>query len=523
MRHRTLNSGNTGPRMLKQPSELSPIAAESDPLPLLRVGETCWSVCRANRLAFLIDGAQYFAAVKAAMENAKESIFIIAWDFDRRTRLSPDAKGPDKDLSIGAFLHRLVTERPRLRVNILKWRMPFAIAIQQPKLPLNLLNLFSPQRVQYRVDGGLPAGACHHQKIVVIDDALAFCGGSDFCPNRWDTPAHPDEDARRRLPNGRISPPRHEAMIAVDGEAARSLALLARERWQNATGIATPIAASAVDPWPEWLAPDLTDIDLGVSRTMPPRDGRPEIREIEAMTFEAVARAETSIYCETQYFASSILAPALARRLQEPHGPEIVIVCPGRSPSYFDHLAMDPIRNGLLRELRAADRFGRFRIYAPVTAQGAPVIVHSKVMIVDDRILRIGSSNVNNRSMGFDSECDVTLDAARAQDPRAAAEGVRALRTRLLAEHLAVPQADVARLCHARGLIGAIEALNRTEGRRLVPVEEMHVSPFDGIVRAGHLWDPVDAADAWRPWRGRRTPAHAPKAPLLSRADTPAA
>ena len=38
-------------------------------------------------------------------------------------------------------------------------------------------------------------------------------------------------------------------------------------------------------------------------------------------------------------------------------------------------------------------------------------MVHSKVMIVDDTLLRVGSANLNNRSMGTDTECDLALEA----------------------------------------------------------------------------------------------------------------
>ena len=41
----------------------------------------------------------------------------------------------------------------------------------------------------------------------------------------------------------------------------------------------------------------------------------------------------------------------------------------------------------------------------------AAVMVHSKVMIVDDCLLRIGSANLNNRSMGADTECDLAFEA----------------------------------------------------------------------------------------------------------------
>ncbi len=39
-------------------------------------------------------------------------------------------------------------------------------------------------------------------------------------------------------------------------------------------------------------------------------------------------------------------------------------------------------------------------------------MVHSKVMIVDDGFLRVGSANLNNRSMGADTECDLAFEAS---------------------------------------------------------------------------------------------------------------
>jgi phosphatidylserine/phosphatidylglycerophosphate/cardiolipin synthase-like enzyme len=69
-----------------------------------------------------------------------------------------------------------------------------------------------------------------------------------------------------------------------------------------------------------------------------------------------------------------------------------------------------------------------------------PIEVHAKLLIVDDRVLRIGSSNLNNRSMGFDTECDVAIEAS-SREQRAAIEDIR---NRLLAEHLDSEPARVA-------------------------------------------------------------------------------
>ena len=83
------------------------------------------------------------------------------------------------------------------------------------------------------------------------------------------------------------------------------------------------------------------------------------------------------------------------------------------------------------------------RFCTPVTEGGADIYVHAKVLVVDDALLRVGSSNINNRSMGLDTECDLAVEA-RPGDSNAPAVRVAILRVRdtLMAEHLGVPRTD---------------------------------------------------------------------------------
>ena len=100
---------------------------------------------------------------------------------------------------------------------------------------------------------------------------------------------------------------------------------------------------------------------------------------------------------------------------------------------------MDSARERLLRLLWSADTHGRLGVYWPVVAGGTPVYVHSKVMVIDDRFLRIGSSNLNNRSLGFDSECDVAVEAVpRARGCVDIRREVLFARDDLVSEHLGV-------------------------------------------------------------------------------------
>jgi len=348
---------------------------------------------------------------------------------------------------------------------VLRWDLSILKMPLRGTLPMAILDLLSGSRVRFRLDHAHPPSACHHQKIVVIDDALAFCGGIDVTLDRWDTSAHRDEDPHRVRPSGEPYGPWHDATMAVSGEAARALGELARARWRAATGEKLAPVRDGVEIWPDHLTPDLADVDVGIARTQPAFRGEAEIREIEALYLRAIASARRSIYIETQYFASQRIADAIAARLREDQGPEIVVVNPETAAGWLEEEAMGSARAILVRELsHRAAKSGRFRVYHPVAEGGTPIYVHAKIMIIDDTLLRVGSSNLNNRSMGFDTEADIALEATRPELRRF----VSGLRSRLLAEHLGTsPEAVDGALRETGSLIAAIEAVRRP-GRTLV-------------------------------------------------------
>lgn len=467
---------------------------------LLQPGATCWRVERAGRAAFLMENAAYFAALQDALLNARRSILLLGWQFDPRTRLDPEAPGHDRTGEIGFLLRKLARDNPALDVKLLIWRSPLPIAWSQDFFPMRAGAWFKKQAIDFRLDRPRPLGACHHQKVVVVDDKLAFCGGGDISVDRWDTAEHADHDPRRCTPTGLICQPRHEVMAMVDGAAARALGDLARERWREKTG--QPLRPVEVDgdPWPAGVAPDLHDVPVGIARTEPAWRGRPGVRENEALHLEAIATARRLIYLENQYVTSPVLSAAIAARLQERAGPEVVIVSTAQSPSWFDRAAMDGARGALLARLRAADAYGRLSAWTPLTEGGGVIVVHSKVTIIDDRFLRVGSTNLNNRSCGFDTECDVAVEAERDDDE--VCGFVRAFRSRLIGHFAGVAAEEYAA---AEAVFGGevartIRALD-PEGRRLAPLATRPATRLSKLIAEWQLGDPFSPADAWRPWR----------------------
>ena len=430
---------------------------------LLIPGETCWRVERADEFACIVDGADYFYHCKAALLRAQRRVLLIGWDFDTRMTFERGRKTLTGPNQLGTFLRWLVRVRPNLDVYLLRSNLRLLPAFEGlwgDVTPVALLNWLTGDRLQFAVDGAHPTGAVHHQKIVVIDDAVAFCGGIDLTSGRWDTREHL-QDNDRRLDAGSTYGPRHEVALAVSGAAARALGDQARDRWRTATGEYVAQVVVEHEVWPSGLEPALRNVEVGIVRTLPERDKLSEVREVEALNLAAIAAARHTIYLENQYLASRTIADALAARLREPDGPEIVIVIPRNSESRLEEQSMDSARYLLLQMLWAADEHHRMAVYWPVTDGGNPIYVHSKILVIDDRLLRVGSSNLNNRSMGFDSECDVAVEA----DPDTAEHGeiremISSVRNGLVCEHLGVSVDAFEREARQRGsFMRAVEAL----------------------------------------------------------------
>ena len=475
---------------------------------ILQPGRTCWRIERAERFALIVDAAEYFAAFRSAMQQARHCVMMIGWEFDTRISLDPrddSGKVPDR---LGRFLSWVVRQNPDLKILMLEWDIGMIRTLGRGSTPLRIADWVAGSRISLKLDGAHPAGAAHHQKIVVIDEVLAFCGGIDMTADRWDTRAHPDRsDLRRRPTTRRHFGPWHDAMVAVDGDAARALGQLARERWTRATNseIAPP---PAVPPaWPKSLPTSLENVDVAISRTAPEFDGRDAVHEIEALYLDIIAATRRSLYIESQYFASRKLAEAMVDRLREADGPEIVVINPETADGWLQEEVMGSSRARLLGMIRQEDRHGRFRIYTPVAEEGTPIYVHAKIVVMDDRLLRIGSSNLNNRSLGFDTECDLSVEA-RPDDPDDAKlrRQIAALRNDLLSEHLGVTveefETALAREDHS--LIGAIETLRGT-GRTLVPFTPPELNRIeDAVLGESDLLDPERPARRWRSLRPRR-------------------
>ncbi|MFO7911697.1 MAG: VTT domain-containing protein [Desulfotignum sp.] len=463
---------------------------------VLRKKSNCWCISHADKASFLIDGAAYFAAVADAIDQAQKTVFIAAWDIDSRIALLRGDAASDVQTDLGSFLNAKAKRTPGLHVYILGWDFPMVYAMEREWMPIFKLGWKTHDRVFFHLDDQHPIGASQHQKLVVIDNRVAFCGGLDLTNSRWDTPEHRLDDPRRVTPEGDPYSPFHDIQVALEGEAAAALGQLFADRWKWATGkqIAAHTASKdpgSASPWPKNLQPDLKDIQLGISRTLPAYKGRKQVREVENLHRDAVAAAQTSIYIENQYLTSARIAQMLKKSLSMEQGPDICIVLPEASSGWLEQSTMDSIRARILETLSAADKHHRLGVFFPVLDDGkTPLYVHAKLMIVDDRLAIIGSANLSNRSMRFDSECVLAFEAG--EDNRVG-EAIANLRNRLLAEHTGRSVDAVASaFAEEKSMNRIIASLSRDSGRRLKKLAYRRSLPVDGaaIVKDAELLDP---------------------------------
>lgn len=465
--------------------------------PIVAQGRNCWRIARAEKAAVIVDAANYYRIIAAAMEAAEKRIFIAGWDFDTRIALAPDEHGQGETL--GRFFLRLAKEKPERQIDILKWNFG---ALKQFLHATSVIWLWRWERtktIDFRFDASHPVGCSHHQKIVVIDGRLAVCGGIDISADRWDTSEHLDDDPHRISPDGKPYTPWHDATMLMQGDVAGQLSELVLERWKVATSAELEKIEPCEQEWPAELDVMFSDVDIAIARTRAAYDGLPEVREIETLYLDMIAAAKRFIYFENQYFTSGKIGAAIAQRMAEADPPEIVMVMPRTADGWLEQQAMDAARLKLVAAIGRVDKHNRFRVYVPVTKGGTDIYVHAKVSILDDRLLRVGSSNLNNRSQGLDSECDVIIDAALPAN-RGSEAAMTALRHRLIAEHLdCAPEEVAAREAACGSMVDAIEALRGT-GKTLEMLEMEELDAVEHLIADNEVLDPESADEMFEPF-----------------------
>jgi phosphatidylserine/phosphatidylglycerophosphate/cardiolipin synthase-like enzyme/uncharacterized membrane protein YdjX (TVP38/TMEM64 family) len=439
---------------------------------ILIPGDTVWRRCKADRVAVLSDAAEYFAALRAALLRAEREAYIIGWDIHSETCLvGPSGRADDGlPVALAPFLKALLRNKPKLLINILIWDFATLYAAEREWNSADKFTVDSAGRIRFCMDRSLPLGSAQHQKIVVIDDLVAFTGGLDLTVRRWDTGEHRAGDPRRVDHQGIPDPPFHDVQCMVDGEAAAALGEIARARWEAAGCVVAPLESVGGDRWPDSVPVHGRDITAGIARTEVETPARAGITEVARLFEASIETANRLIYIENQFTSATEIARCLARRMVSVPSLQVLVVAPKAHSSWLESQAMQGGRRSFIAPFVAAGVADRLGILYPTAhepnAGPAAIMIHSKLMIVDDGFLRVGSANINNRSMGADSECDLAFEAS-CEEHEAFIRGVR---RRSIGHFCGVEEREIA--ANEHDLLGFIERHRSSNAAKtLMPIE----------------------------------------------------
>jgi len=459
---------------------------------ILEPEKNCWTLSEVTQSGLLIDGRDYYRAFYQAARKAKDYILISGWQFDSDVAL---LRGSDADTAADSvqfltFLNNLCEQNQRLHISILAWDFTVLYSLDREWFQDWYFNWTTNERFTFCFDCCEFFGAAHHQKFVVIDGNLAFVGGLDICSGRWDDRDHPVDSAARVNSDQNGYGPFHDIQSYHVGPAAQKLAELFATRWKCVTSGELELPKSTLKyqlPFRPSLA--IPADSIAISRTQAGTAGQQKsIQEIRRLFLDAIDAAEELIYVENQYFSSNALYKALVDRMLDARRShlEIVLILAKDAEAFVEQLSIGVVQEKLLRELQsiAAETGHSFGIYYPASVRGdgkeSATYIHSKLFLVDDRFLSVGSANMNNRSLGLDTELNVAWEA-----PSTGSEvgrAIRAARVDLLAEHVGTREALVLEnLSRSRGLVEYLNSLADSGSYRL------RHHPLD-IVSEDYLW-----------------------------------
>jgi phosphatidylserine/phosphatidylglycerophosphate/cardiolipin synthase-like enzyme len=460
-----------------------------------------------NSLRALIDGEAAWGAAADDIEQARDELCVTTWwadpdiELQRPIDLALHLPAERKRHRFAAYVERLAKRGGRTTILLWNW---VGTPILHPTLRRWATeggdNVEVMQRSHPKLTGSF------HQKTMVIDRRVAYCGGFNLRQNDWDTQAHRLDDPRRnphetsgddrRRPLAAY-PPRHDVAVRVEGPLVADVHDNFVQYWNSSVAKAQlgvrsmvgRVAARITGQGPVDRVAPMDDEPAGhaaavaqLVRTDPQR--RPREQAIYDMLLRAIRNAHRFIYIENQYFRSRPIAQALVRALRLHPALQLVVVTNHIDPPWRIAHGGAYFTARMQRRLRTVrPDFCLYELLACGLVNGAvhyqPIELHAKVMVVDDEWATVGSANLNERSIWSDPEANVAVEnEAFATD----------LRCRLMAEHLALEPTDpritdldrAASLWHEHA---HENARARAEGR----LAAGHAHPFEQLPSAALL------------------------------------
>ncbi|GAB4334487.1 MAG: hypothetical protein Kow0099_06540 [Candidatus Abyssubacteria bacterium] len=431
---------------------------------ILKEQRNCLGIYEVRECGLLIDARTYYRAFYHCARKARRYILMAGWQFDSDVALlrGDDVWEADGETRLRPFLNQLCERNAELQIYMLAWDYSILYMLNREWFQDIMFNWRTNERLHFRFDDRHAVGASHHQKLVVIDGVLAFVGGLDICASRWDDRDHLGSNPYRIDSNNEPYHPYHDIQSYHFGPVASALAELFKERWTHSGGgellLPPPLEDGdfEVEPCVRIEAKRVA-VSRTRAKTLVPL--QESIQEIRNLFVDAIGAAERLIYMENQYFSSQAVYQALIERMKASGSSplQIILFLPRKLKALVEEISMGTAQARMLRGIRqvASETGHSFGIYYSAAMENGeliPTYMHSKLLLVDDRFLTVGSANMNNRSMGLDTELNVAWEAE--EGDAALMASIRRARVSLLAEHAGMSRDDeLERLAEIDGLV----------------------------------------------------------------------
>lgn len=377
------------------------------------------------------EAGPYYDRVSELLEKAERYAIFVGWQIDSRLRMNSGKSSFGKSQTTHTLKEKVIRKcesNEQFQIFFLFWDHSTLYVFEREIGQGRIWDSIHP-RVHFVFDNRHLYGASHHEKICIFDGDVALCGGIDLCDARWDTPDHFYFDSRRSLEKKEEQfGPYHDVAVQVQGPAVSQIQAHVRRRWAAISSRPFP---REVDQTPDFSPGFNHDLEKRVylSRTIADTTGRsPVVREVEFLFRDLIASAQSRIIIEGQYYWSKVIHDLLVTKIHQMRGKpfELILILANLKviKSFSRHMVSYEYR--LLEELcRAAEysniklRLGSPYVYPPVSRPHLPpkpVYIHSKVLVIDDRFMGIGSANFATRALRIDTEMHLTLEAKSLAD-----------------------------------------------------------------------------------------------------------
>lgn len=321
-----------------------------------------------NRVRLLADGTAAFSTLEEQIRQARHSIHITTFILGRD--------------ETGNRLVRLLAQKARQGVQV-RVVMDSMGSFGSGYLHCNTLRRAGAKAHRFMPIFPLwsprtSANLRNHRKMAIFDGHTAIMGGHNLA-REYMGPTH----YRRRW---------RDMSLLIEGPGVEALNEIFLADWAFASGEHIPLHNTMAPRGQANPGPGESSLQMVASG--PDVDGDPLYETILSM----IQEAKHSIWIVTPYFIpDEVLLRSLMVKAKTGH--EVVLITPLRS----DNKITDFARRHYLDDLQAAGA----RVY--LYGQG---MVHSKALVVDDKLALMGSANFDIRSLFVNFEIGVVLHSA---------------------------------------------------------------------------------------------------------------